>query len=119
MQFIRYNPTLPISKSNDRRDCSKSADSRHDPRGLSAVNVGSDRRIWVWAAKLTKLMIVLSHWLVQFMRSFTSPTSIHFTDQKVAGGACATYQPSRNSIEWMSGSISVVAGGGGIMYVSW
>ena len=91
----------------------------HDPRDLCAVNVGSDRRIWVWAAKLTKLMIVLSHWLVQFMRSFTSPTSTHFTDQKVAGGACATYQPSRNSIEWMSGSISVVAGGGGIMYVSW
>ena len=64
----------------------------HDPRGLSAVNVGSDRRIWVWAAKLTKLMIVLSHWLVEFMRSLTSATPIHFTDQKVAGGACATYQ---------------------------
>ena len=92
--------------------------SRHDPRGLCAVKVGSDRQIWVWAAKLTKLMSVLSHWLVQFMRSFTSATSIHFTDQKVAGGACATYQPSRNSIEWMPGSISVVAGGGGIMYVS-
>ena len=84
------------------------------------MNVGSDRRIWVWAAKLTKLMIVLSHWLVQFMRSFTSsPTFIHFTDQKLAGGACAKYQPSRNSIEWMSGSISVVAAGGGIMSVSW
>ena len=119
MQFIRYNPTLPISKSNDRRDCRKVLFSRHDPRGLSAVNVGSDRRIWVWAAKLTKLMIVLSHWLAQFMRSFTSPTSTHFTDQKVAGGACATYQPSRNSIEWMSGSISVVAAGGGIISVSW
>ena len=83
------------------------------------MNVGSDRRIWVWAAKLTKLIDVLSHWLVEFMRSFTSPASIHFTDQKVAGGACATYQPSRNSIEWMSRSISVVAAGGGIMCFSW
>ena len=60
--------------------------SRHDPRGLCAVNVGSDRQIWVWAAKLTKLIAVLSHWLVEFMRSFTSTTSINFTDQKVAGG---------------------------------
>ena len=49
------------------------------------MNVGSDRRIWVWAAKLTKLMVVLSHWLVQFMRSFTSATSTHFTYQKVEG----------------------------------
>ena len=83
------------------------------------MNVGSDRQIWVWAANLTKLMSVLNHWLVEFMRSFTSATSIHFTDQKVAGGAYAKWQPSRNSIEWMSGSISVVAGGGGTMYVSW
>ena len=52
------------------------------------MNVGSDRRIWVWAAKLTKLIAVLSHWLVEFMRSVTSATSINFTDQKVAGGAC-------------------------------
>ena len=91
MKFIRYNPTLPISKSNDRRDCRKVAGGAPDLGGSSEVNVGSDRRIWVWAAKLTtsKLMIVLSHWLVQFMRSFTSDTSIHFTDQKVAGGACA------------------------------
>ena len=63
--------------------------SRQNPWGLSAVNVGSDRQIWVWAAKLTKLMSVLNHWLVEFMRSFTSATSIHFTDQKVAGGAYA------------------------------
>ena len=83
------------------------------------MNVGSDRQIWVWAAKLTKLMSVLSHWLVEFVRCFTSPASTHFTGQKVAGGACATYQPSRNSIEWMPGSISVVAAGGGIMSVSW
>ena len=77
------------------------------------------RRIWVWDANLTKLIYVLGHWLVSFSSSCTSATSIHFADQKVAGGACATYQPSRNSIEWMSGSISVVAAGGGTMSVSW
>ena len=32
-----------------------------------------NRQIWVWAAKLTKLMIVLSHWLVDFHEIF------HFT----------------------------------------
>ena len=87
MQFVRYNPTLSISKSNDRTDCRKMLFWAHDPRGLCAVKVGSDRQIWVWAAKLTKLIDVLSHWLVEFMRSFTSATSIYFTDQKVAGGA--------------------------------
>ena len=88
MQFVRYNPTLSISKSNDRRDCRKVAGGAPDLGGSSAVSVGSDRQIWVWAAKLTKLIAVLSHWLVEFMRSLTSATSINFTDQKVAGGAC-------------------------------
>ena len=72
-----------------RRDCRKKLFSRHDPGALCSMKMGARGRFCARGAKLTKLMSVFNHWLVEFMRSFTSATSIHSTDQKVAGGAYA------------------------------